>query len=294
MMMTYVKYGLIAAIVIGLLVWLKVVLKIPIVTIEDLRNAALGRPKKKKTSRAERRAVQAAQKAYEEKRDREWAIQGFKYKEFKDELVNMVEQAKIHNWSLFKFTKDVLMMTEDTMVEYEQNCTKQALIDVYMPNYFHVVMKHACDAILEYSGRKGLSGIGMELMAFVESNFRIKGIQGVFYRHRQHLHYSDRCEAMSVAILSFFGQNIAKTTMDYATKPFDYLSEEDMTEWDLVVKEFFRTAIDEHFANAVKHIERTNYAAQTRLDNKEHQKNRRQRSARVKKQNRKARKNAYA
>lgn len=250
--------------------------------------------KTKRPSRKERHALKNIQKAYEAKRAREWAIQGFRYKEFKDGLITLMEEAKIHNWSLFSFTQEVLNRTEDTMVEYEKNCTKQALIDAYMPNYHHVVMKHACDSILEYSDRKGLSTIGMELMKFVSENFRIDGIQSVFYRHRQHLHYSERCEAITVAILMFFGQNIAKTTMDYATKPFDYLADDEMTEWELVSKEFFRTAIDEFFANTVKHIERTNYAVQARRDNQEHQKNRRQRSARVKKQNRKARKNAYA
>lgn len=250
--------------------------------------------KSKKPSRKDRRAIENIQKAYEAERDREWTLQGFRYKEFKDKLVKTMEQAKTYHWSLFLFTQTVLELTERSMQEYENNCKKKALIDAYMPNYFHVVMKHACDSIIEYSGRKGLSGIGMELMRFVESNFRLKGIQGVFYRHRQHLHYSDRCEAMTVAILSFFTQNIAKTTMDYATKPFDYLTDEDMTEWELVSKEFFRKAVDEYFADAVKHIERTNYAAQARRDNQEHQKNRRQRSARVKKQNRKAKKMGYA
>uniref|UniRef100_A0AAU7PF54 Uncharacterized protein n=1 Tax=Burkholderia phage vB_BgluM-SURPRISE13 TaxID=3159457 RepID=A0AAU7PF54_9VIRU len=250
--------------------------------------------KSKRPSRKEVAAVNKIKKAYEAKRDQEWTIQGFKYKEFKDGLVALAEEAKIHNWSLFRFTKEVLERTEDAIIEYENQCTKKHLIDQYMPNYFHVCMKHASDAIVLYSGHKGLSAIGDDLMCFVENNFRLKGIQGVFYRHRQHLHYSERCEAMAVAILSYFGQSIAKTTMDYATKPFDYLGDEDMTDWESVAKEFYRSAIDKHFAEAVKSIERENYSAQARRDNQEHQKSRRQRAARIKKQSKKARRMNYA
>lgn len=250
--------------------------------------------KSKRPSRKEVAATNKIKKAYEAERDRLWTIQGFKYKEFKDGLATLAEQAKIHQWSLFRFTQEVLERTEDAIVEYENQCTKKHLIEKYMPNYFHVCMKHAADAILIYSGNKGLSAIGDDLMRFVESNFRLKGIQGVFYRHRQHMHYSERCEAMAVAILRFFAQSIAKTTMDYATKPFDYLTDEDMTDWESVAKEFYRKAIDVHFAEVVKTIERENYSAQTRRDNQEHQKSRRQRASRIKKQSRKARKMNYA
>jgi hypothetical protein len=250
--------------------------------------------KSKRPSRKEVAATNKIKKAYEAERDRLWTIQGFKYKEFKDGLATLAEQAKIHQWSLFRFTQEVLERTEDAIVEYENQCTKKHLIEKYMPNYFHVCMKHAADAILIYSGNKGLSAIGDDLMRFVESNFRLKGIQGVFYRHRQHMHYSERCEAMAVAILRFFAQSIAKTTMDYATKPFDYLTDEDMTDWESVSKEFYRKAIDVHFAEVVKTIERENYSAQARRDNQEHQKSRRQRASRIKKQSRKARKMNYA
>lgn len=254
----------------------------------------LSSKKTKRPNRKQSAEVKQAQKAYEAKRDREWALQGFSYKAFKDGMDAMVETAKINNWSVFKFVKEALERTEEALLEYRNACTKPHLVDACMPNYYSVCMKHAVDAIVLFSGRKNLSGVGMELMSFVELHFRLKNIHSVFYRHRQHLHYSERCEAMSVAILSFFGQSISKTAMDYATKPFDYLTDEDMVEWDLVQKEFFRKAVDEYFADAVKGIERENYSAQARRDNHEHQKNRRQRSARMKKQTKKARKMNYA
>jgi hypothetical protein len=269
---------------------LGIVILFPVVLLRKLL-----KPKnKKKPSRKEIAETKKARSAYEAKRDQEWALQGFCYKEFKESLEKAMSQGKEHRWSLLIFTQTVLSLTEKQIFGYQDKCLKKHLIDKYMPNYYHVVMKHAVESIVQYSEGKHLSGIGLELMRFVEEHFRIKGIQGVFYRHRQHLHYSERCEAMSIAILSFFSQNIAKTTMDYATKPFDYLTDEDMTEWELVIKEFFRKAVDEYFNDAVKGIERSNYATQARRDNQEHQKNRRQRSARVKKQNRKQRKAGYA
>jgi hypothetical protein len=254
------------------------------------------RPKKeKKLSRKDRRELKRLLHADAMQRSVERACQFQRYDAFKDALKKLNETGKLHQYSLVRFTKQVLDLIEDELIAYEGACTKTHLIEQYMPNYYAVIMMHGMQAIIEYSGRKGLQAIGMDLMQFVEHHFRIRNLNGVLYRHRQHLHYADRCECMAVAILEFFGRPISQGVIMSCTVPFDRCKEdEDLSTWESVQTEFFRRGIDDYFAGAVKHVERENYQTQARLDNQEHQKNRRQRSARIKKQNRKARKMHYA
>ncbi|BAQ02722.2 hypothetical protein [Ralstonia phage RSL2] len=254
------------------------------------------RPKKeKKMSRKDKRELKRLLYAAQLQSSRERSAQQLKYDTFKDSLQKFIAASKNQNYSLVRFTKGVLDQIEDEMIAYEGACTKSHYIGQYMPNYYAVIMMHGMQAVIEYSGRKGLQAIGMDLMQFVEHHFRIKNLNGVLYRHRQHLHYADRCECMAVAILEFFGRPISQSVIMSCAVPFDMCKEdEDLTTWDNVRHEFFERGIDQYFAGAVKHVERENYATQARLDNQEHQKNRRQRSARIKKQNRKARKMNYA
>lgn len=251
--------------------------------------------KEKKMSRKDKRELKRLLHVAALASSRERSAQQLKYDTFKDNLKKFIEHSKIHNFSLLRFTKGVLDQIEDEMIAYEGACTKPHYIGQYMPNYYAVIMMHGTQAIIEYSGRKGLQSIGMDLMQFVEHHFRIKNLNGVLYRHRQHLQYADRCECMAVAILEFFGRPISQSVIMSCAVPFDMCKEdEDLSTWDAVRHEFFERGIDQYFAGAVKHVERENYAIQARLDNQEHQKNRRQRSARIKKQNRKARKMNYA
>lgn len=286
---TYIAYGLIALLVLGFLLWVKAMVKIPGHRAGDLRKTT-----KRKPTRAERRATEKAQKEYARIRAHEWTLQGVRYVDFQKSIKDAQEQAKIHQLSLFKFTQLILGLVEEQIWIYQETCQKKHLIDQYMPNYYHVVMKHGIDAIMIYSDRKNLQSISDELRDFVEEHFRIRNLSGVYHRHRSYLNYTERSECMAVAILSFFSRNIASTTMQYATKPFDFLSDEDMTDFNAVNREFYRTAIDVHYADCAKSIERQNYAVRSQKDSIAHEKNRRQRSSRIKKQNRKRSKSIYA
>lgn len=253
------------------------------------------RPKEKKMSRKDKRELKRLLHVAALQTSRERSAQQMRYDAFKDALSQFIASSKVHGYSLVRFTKGILDLIEDEMIAYEGACTKTHLIGQYMPNYYAVVMMHGTQAIIEYSGRKGLQAIGMDLMHFVEHHFRIKNLNGVLYRHRQHLHYADRCECIAIAILEYFGRPISQSVIMSCAVPFDLCREDDdLVKWDSVRHEFFERGIDQYFAGAVKHVERENYATQARIDNIEHQKNRRQRSARIKKQNRKARKMNYA
>jgi hypothetical protein len=253
------------------------------------------RPKEKKMSRKEKRELKRLLHAVALQSSRERGAQQMRYDTWKDNLKRFVDDANLHKFSLVRFTKGVLDKIEDEMIAYEGACTKPHYVGQYMPNYYAVIMMHGMQAIIEYSGRKGLQAIGLDLMQFVEHHFRIKNLTSVLYRHRQHLHYAERCECMAIAILEFFGRPISQSAIMSCAVPFDMCREDDdLATWDSVRHEFFERGIDNYFAGAIKHAERENYATQARIDNQEHQKNRRQRSARIKKQNRKARKMHYA
>lgn len=254
------------------------------------------RPKKeKKLSRKDKRELKRLLHAAHLQSCRERSAQQLRYDKYKEALKRWVVHCNIHKSSLLTFTKGALDLVEVEILAYEVQCKKKHLVEQYMPNYYHVIMMHACQAIIEYSGRKGLQAIGHELMDFVDTYFKIKNLNAVLYRHRQHLHYADRHECMAVAILEFFGKQVSQSVILSCAVPFDLCKEdEDLATWDSVRHEFFARAIDGYFAGAVKHVERENYTIQARIDNIEHQKNRRQRSARIKKQNRKARKVNYA
>jgi hypothetical protein len=142
---------------------------------------------------------------------------------------------------------------------------------------------------MEYSDRKGLQAIGMDLMRFVEDNFYVKNLASVMHRHRQYIHFNERCEGMSLAVLEFFDKQLPRFVTDTANVPFDYLDDNDMENWHSFQRRFYANAIDITYVGFMKQIEKTSYAAQAKQDSINIQKNRRQRSKRLSKKNRKPR-----
>lgn len=242
----------------------------------------------KPVNRAERRAAKFANQTEEELRDRMHAHQNGVFSIFIENL----EAAKVNGqqgkWSLLTFANTVLDLAESNIVYYTTKSKDVHEASTFLSPYQQLVMMQVSAAIMEYSGGKALQAVTIELVHFVEKHFRMTGLMGVLYRHKGHIHYNDRCECMSRSILGFFSSIKTSHDAEALTMPVDFVNPAHKTSWDTFRKVFFHQAVDASYTNFIKHVEKTNYAAATREEQLEREKNRRQRARRVSKRSKRS------
>jgi hypothetical protein len=247
--------------------------------------------------RKERRAVEFANETEEAFLSRQRQKQWTEYEAFLKVLSVLEESGRIDHWSPFTFTKNVLSTVVTVYKNYLRDSEKykpqadgKSETDNFVSIYQWLLMKNAAIAIMRYTNGKGLQAVAIDLVKMVETYYHVHGLNAVLYRHKGHIPYNDRCEGMSLAILRYFSGHVPTEIMNSSVIPLDYAPEEDLIPNDRFRKSFFQEAIDVTYSNAMKHVERNSMAVTVRKDQQEFEKNRRQRSKRLSKQNRKPRK----
>lgn len=247
--------------------------------------------------RKERRAAQFSNETEEEFLSRQRKKQWTEYEAFLKVLSVLEDSGRIDHWSPFTFTKNVLSAVTTSYMNYLRESEKYKLqpdgkseADNFVSVYQWLLMKNAALVIMRYTNGKGLQAVAIDLIKMVETYYHVHGLNAVLYRHKGHIPYNDRCEGMSLAILRYFSGHVPREVLNSTIIPLDHASPEDLIPNDRFRKAFFQEAIDVTYSNAMKHVERTNMAVTVRKDQQEFEKNRRQRSKRLSKQNRKPRK----
>jgi hypothetical protein len=238
------------------------------------------------TNRSVRRNDEFAEVKDDSNIKRRHMKQTAEYEKFLGVLERLKEAGRIHRWSTFTFGKYVLEELEKAVLLYTNASTNQGRISTTVSAYQWILFHHVAKVILEYSNGKGLQAIALELIKISEKYYKLKGLNGVLYRHKGHIHYNDRCEGMSIAILNFFVQHVPTGTLEEAMYPFDMLPVSEVYSDEMFRRTFYQKAIDVTYAEVMEQVEKTNYAAQARKDQQEHEKNRRQRAKRVTRKNR--------
>ncbi|HEX9136547.1 MAG TPA: hypothetical protein VF905_06340 [Nitrospirota bacterium] len=232
-------------------------------------------------NRSARRANEFAEVNEETSVKRRRAKQQAKYEEFLAVIERLKEAGRIHGWSVFTFGKNLLAALETAIGDYTCRSMIQGRVENHVSAYQWILMTDVSKALMEYSGGKGLQAIALDLLKICEKYYKLNGLNGVLYRHKGHIHYNDRCDGMSTAIVRFFAQHVPSGAKEAAMAPIDLLSNNELIPNEMFRRTFYIEAIDRTYSEIMKQTERTNFAAQARKDQQEHEKNRRQRAKRV-------------
>lgn len=232
-------------------------------------------------NRAERRNVEFAEVDTNATVNRRRIKQEEEFNRFLAAVDRLLQAGKVHRWSVFTFGKNVLQELEKALVEYNGRSMIQGRVETYVATYQWMLMNVVAQAITEYSGGKGLQAIALDLIKICEKYYKLNGLNGVLYRHKGHIHYNDRCEGMSIAIIRYFTQFLSKGAKEASMLPFDLLGTNELIPNEKFRRDFYQNAIDVTYSDIMQETERTNFAAQARKDQLEHEKNRRQRAKRV-------------
>lgn len=220
---------------------------------------------------------------YETQKAEQHQLQEIRWHMFLKKITKLHEESKEANRSLVFFTNEILDLAVEEMDYYLSNVTRQQLLNKYVPAYFFLVMGAVAERIMSYSDNKNYQSVGLHVLEVMKNYFNLLMIDNVLYRHRSHIRYSDRLEGLTRCILTFFVQFAAPSVKwhEPPTMPMDYSNRNLMMEWDEFDRAFNINVVDGSFANAMAAVEKNDYATQARLQNQEHQRNKRQRSKRL-------------
>lgn len=201
--------------------------------------------------------------------------------EFQSKLNDMQAAASRQKQSLFTFTKDVLRFTERFIEKYECQAANRTMLTAQAPLYYRVVLFDLMMVIKTYGADKSYQSIAMDLVKFLEHRFKLNGLNSVMYRHKATVHYNERCEGMTNAILEYFTIPMSCGFIESTMVPADYLRGDQMESWERFRKSFYQKAIDVTYASAMCVNERAIVEAATRQNLLEHRNNKKHRARRV-------------
>lgn len=232
-------------------------------------------------TRRERRQIQFADQTDDDIKERALAAQARYSAEFHENIVKTLHGS---NMSFNDKVNNILAIGEREITAYRHRAHKQDLVDTNVSMNDIVVTVAVCNAIVNYALQCRITDmgcIGVELMKFVETNMRVRHLNGVLYRNKGTVTHSQRCSAMAHAIIKYFhgyeiGDQLAKCSI-----PFDYLPVDWVIENEEFRRRFFQEAIDKTYRSMMKAAEQNAYGKTERIRNQEHENNRKHRRRRV-------------
>lgn len=243
-----------------------------------------GLPAAQPLNRRERRAAEQKKEQFEQKciaaeEDMKKRVATLRY-----DVNGVTKYAHEKNMSLYQYTKDVLGIVENFFNSYEREAVKMQLVDRFMPNLYYAVMNVVALDIKAYAGDRSYQPIAIDLIKFVERQFCLTSLTDVMARNKGQVQFNDRCDAMARSILHFFRIK-EKTGLGYGRLlPFDYLNDAELTDWEEVRRSFNRHAIEGHYVDLMRDMDKMDHSERTRHDRQDHDNNRRQRARRIAKQ----------
>lgn len=243
-----------------------------------------GLPPAQPLNRRERRAAEQKKEQFEQKciaaeEDMKRRVATLRY-----DVNGVTKYANDKNMSLYQYTKDVLGLVENFFNAYEREAAKMHVVDRFMPNLYYAVMHVIAIDIKAFAGQGSFQPIAMDLIKFVERQFGLASMTDVMARNKGQVQFNDRCDAMARSILHFFLIK-EKTGLGFGRLlPFDYLNDAELTEWEEVRRSFNRHAIEGHYVELMRDMDKMDHAERTRHDRQDHDNNRRQRARRIAKQ----------
>ena len=233
--------------------------------------------------RKERRQIQFADQTQEELSVRAHAVQERFYREFRTNLANAANNSTI---PFLDGVRNLLAIAEREMKSYRGRGRDQVRAGDSISLNDIVFGANTCDAIVLYAQRHKVTDmgcIGVDLMKFVENNFRVRHLNGVLYRNKGTVTYSLRCNAMAHSIIKYFQAHVGSVDdrPESTGFPFDYLPEIWLMDNEDFRREFFEVAVDATYRGMMKNAEKNAYSKTERVRNAEHENNRKHRRKRV-------------